>query len=115
MLTDAKSAYSRRDFLKISVVAAAGLSLGAGPAGMPYKALSGQHRRAGSSLLGLGGAHMGYDGDLSERDAIALIREAVDAGINFFDNAWSYSGGLSEERMGRALIDGYRQRVFLMT
>ncbi|HAA78582.1 TPA: aldo/keto reductase, partial [Candidatus Latescibacteria bacterium] len=63
----------------------------------------------------LGGAHMGYDGDLSERDAIALIREAVDAGINFFDNAWSYSGGLSEERMGRALIDGYRQRVFLMT
>lgn len=39
MLTDAKSAYSRRDFLKISVAAAAGLSLGAGPAGMPYRAL----------------------------------------------------------------------------
>ena len=57
----------------------------------------------------------GYDGDLSERDAIALMREAVDAGINFFDNAWSYSGGLSEERMGLALTDGYRQRVFLMT
>ncbi|HAA78583.1 TPA: hypothetical protein DCE37_26085 [Candidatus Latescibacteria bacterium] len=37
MLTDAKSAYSRRDFLKISV--AAGLSLGAGPARMLYRAL----------------------------------------------------------------------------
>ena len=115
MLTDAKSAYSRRDFLKISVAAAAaaGLSLGAGPAGMPYRALGNTGERV--SLLGLGGAHMGYDGDLSERDAIALMREAVDAGINFFDNAWSYSGGLSEERMGLALTDGYRQRVFLMT
>jgi len=113
MLTNAKSAYSRRDFLKISVAAAAGLSLGAGPAGMPYRALGNTGERV--SLLGLGGAHMGYDGDLSERDAIALMREAVDAGINFFDNAWSYSGGLSEERMGRALTDGYRQRVFLMT
>ena len=31
------------------------------------------------------------------------------------DNSWSYNGGQSEIRMGKALSDGYRQRVFLMT
>ena len=42
------------------------------------------------------------------------MREAVDVGINFFDNAWSYSDGLRKECMGLP-ADGYRQRVFLMT
>jgi predicted aldo/keto reductase-like oxidoreductase len=31
------------------------------------------------------------------------------------DNAWDYNGGKSEERMGKALRDGYRQKAFLMT
>lgn len=42
------------------------------------------------------------------------MREAVNAGINFFDNAWSYSDSLSEECIGLPTY-GYRQRVFLMT
>ncbi|MCY3792104.1 MAG: aldo/keto reductase, partial [Gemmatimonadetes bacterium] len=45
----------------------------------------------------------------------ALMHAAIDEGINFFDNAWGYSNGASEIRMGKVLSGGYRDRVFLMT
>lgn len=65
------------------------------------------------SAVGLGGFHMakGVDAATSTR----IIRAAVDGGITFLDNSWDYHGGESERRMGDALRDGYRQRVFLMT
>src|SRR5215510_13638559 len=66
------------------------------------------------SLIGLGGWHLGFkhiDDDLS----IRIIRTAIDNGINFMDNCWDYNEGASEVRMGKALRDGYRERVFLMT
>src|SRR5690242_15068539 len=66
------------------------------------------------SLVGLGGWHLGFkflDEDLSTR----IIRTAIDNGINFMDNCWDYNDGASEKRMGNALKDGYRERVFLMT
>lgn len=44
-----------------------------------------------------------------------MIRTAIDAGITFMDNCWDYSHGDAEVRMGKALRDGYRERVFLMT
>jgi aryl-alcohol dehydrogenase-like predicted oxidoreductase len=66
------------------------------------------------SMLGLGGAHIG-DSKLSDDEAIALMHEAIDGGITFFDNCWDYNHGVSEERMGKALKGGYRQRVYLMT
>jgi aryl-alcohol dehydrogenase-like predicted oxidoreductase len=66
------------------------------------------------SMLGLGGSHIG-DSQLSDAEAIALMREAIDGGLTFFDNCWDYNHGVSEERMGKALRDGYRKRVFLMT
>src|SRR5512140_2001981 len=47
--------------------------------------------------------------------AIRIVRGALDAGINFLDNSWAYNEGASEERMGRALRDGYRERAFVMT
>src|SRR5438874_3951915 len=47
-------------------------------------------------------------------EAARIVHEAVDAGINFLDNAWEYHGGESERRMGRAL-EGRRDSVFLMT
>jgi uncharacterized protein len=64
------------------------------------------------SALGIGGWHLGHapTQDLSTR----IVREALDAGVNFFDNAWDYHDGLSEERMGRAL-EGVRQQAILMT
>lgn len=67
------------------------------------------------SMLGLGGAHIGNKSKIGDSEAIALMREAIDGGITFFDNCWDYNDGLSEERMGKALRDGYRKRVFLMT
>jgi len=66
-------------------------------------------------MLGLGGAHIGDSSKLSERQSIRLMRDAIEGGITFFDNCWDYNHGQSEERMGKALKDGYRKRVFLMT
>lgn len=66
------------------------------------------------SLIGLGGWHLGFksiDDDL----AVRMIRTAIDNGIDFMDNCWDYNEGASETRMGNALRDGYRDRVFLMT
>jgi aryl-alcohol dehydrogenase-like predicted oxidoreductase len=65
------------------------------------------------SCIGLGGAHVGIQA--TEAESIRLIRSAVDGGITFLDNCWDYNDGQSELRMGKALEDGYRERVFLMT
>jgi uncharacterized protein len=64
------------------------------------------------SIIGIGGYHLGRP---SEPDAIRIVRTALDSGVNFLDNCWDYNGGISEERMGKALRDGYRQKAFLMT
>jgi aryl-alcohol dehydrogenase-like predicted oxidoreductase len=64
-------------------------------------------------MVGLGGFHIGVQRD--EKDSIRLIRTAIDNGINFMDNCWDYNNGISEIRMGKALRDGYRGKVFLMT
>ncbi len=66
------------------------------------------------SLIGLGGWHLGFK-SMDEDLSIRIIRSAIDNGINFMDNCWDYNEGASEERMGKALKDGYRERVFLMT
>ncbi len=65
------------------------------------------------SLVGLGGAHIGNPGP--DDAGIKLIRRAIDSGITFMDNCWDYHDGNSEVRMGKALQDGYRKKVFLMT
>ena len=80
-------------------------------AGMQYRELGRTGEKV--SAIGLGGFHIGKQQDPEE--SIRLIRAAIDRGITFMDNCWDYNGGLSEVRMGQALRDGYRQRVFLMT
>jgi predicted aldo/keto reductase-like oxidoreductase len=47
-------------------------------------------------------------------EAVRIVHEAIDVGLNFLDNAWEYHEGESERRMGRAIEDR-RQSVFLMT
>jgi aryl-alcohol dehydrogenase-like predicted oxidoreductase len=64
------------------------------------------------SILGLGGYHLGKVPTIAE--AVRIVHEAVDAGVNFLDNAWEYHEGDSERRMGRAIADR-RSSVFLMT
>jgi predicted aldo/keto reductase-like oxidoreductase len=80
--------------------------------GVPYRVLgrTGVH----VSMVGLGGFHIGQK-SVTEQDAARLIRSAIDRGINFMDNCWDYNDGQSEIRMGKALQDGYRDKVFLMT
>ncbi|HEX2716033.1 MAG TPA: aldo/keto reductase [Gemmatimonadaceae bacterium] len=65
------------------------------------------------SILGLGGYHLGNVG--TRKEAVAIVREAIEAGLTFMDNAWEYHEGKSEERMGKALAGGWRERAFLMT
>jgi aryl-alcohol dehydrogenase-like predicted oxidoreductase len=66
------------------------------------------------SAIGMGGFHLGHTA-LTDDDSIRLIRAGIDRGITFMDNSWDYNEGQSELRMGKALKDGYRQKVFLMT
>jgi len=65
------------------------------------------------SLLAVGGYHIGSPSD--PRVGVEIIRTAIDNGVNFFDNACCYHNGRSEEIMGRALREGYREKVVLMT
>ncbi len=129
-------ASSRRSFLKDStLLAAAGLAAGqqvlapaqaqgaaqAAPAvpvergvrrgDMVYRTLG----RTGAevSLIGLGGFHIGKQADESE--SLRIIHAAIERGVTFLDNCWDYNEGRSEERMGKALADGRRDKVFLMT
>lgn len=73
------------------------------------------------SVLTIGGLHMSWietdDGhiDIDSNEAIGIVRGAIDSGVNFCDNAFSYNEGRSEELMGEALKDGYRDRVLIMT
>jgi predicted aldo/keto reductase-like oxidoreductase len=80
--------------------------------GMPYRVLG----RTGEqvSAIGLGGWHLALP-HVDEALSLRIIRTAIDRGINFMDNSWDYNEGQSELRMGKALRDGYRERVFLMT
>jgi predicted aldo/keto reductase-like oxidoreductase len=65
------------------------------------------------SAIGMGGYHLGKQADANE--SINLIHAGVDRGITFLDNCWDYNEGISEVRMGQALRNGYREKVFLMT
>lgn len=80
--------------------------------GMLYRTLGRTGEKV--SAIGVGGWHIGLKA-VDEPLSIRIIRTAVDRGINFMDNCWDYNEGASEIRMGKALRDGYRDRVFLMT
>lgn len=64
------------------------------------------------SAIGVGGYHLGSTKD--QREATEIVAQALDAGITFFDNAWDYHQGGSEERLGTAL-KGKRDQAFVMT
>jgi D-threo-aldose 1-dehydrogenase len=66
--------------------------------------------------LGLGGAALGVlFNPVDDADALAAIDAAWDAGIRTFDTSPLYGGGLSEERLGRALSRRPRETYFLST
>jgi predicted aldo/keto reductase-like oxidoreductase len=120
-MTDAPNAPNRRQFLQAGV--AAGIAMG-----LADHIFAGQKERTGGiptrplgktgqdvCILALGGWHIGQaakdDGDAA---AIKLMHQAIDGGLDFFDNCWDYHDGYSEEVMGKAIQDR-RDKVFLMT
>ena len=66
------------------------------------------------SLLGMGGFNISL-GHFTDQLAVDFVRYGIDHGINFLDNAREYNDGLAEMRMGKALRNGYRDKVVLMT
>src|ERR1700758_4588598 len=82
------------------------------PGEMIYRALGSTAEKV--SAIGVGGWHLGLP-KTDELLSIRIVRTAIDRGINFMDNSWDYNGGASEMRMGKALQDGYRNKVLLMT
>ncbi len=109
---------TRRDFLKAAAALAAaqcGSTVLAeqkdGPDGLPTRPLGTTGERV--TIIGLGGWDIGT---AEEKDAIAIMHEAIDNGLTFFDNCWDYHQGRSEDFMGKALsTGGRRDKVFLMT
>ncbi|OUL31672.1 aldo/keto reductase [Nostoc sp. 106C] len=79
---------------------------------MLYRVLGSTGERV--SAIGLGGWHISLK-HVDEQLAMRIVRTAIDRGITFMDNSWDYNDGASEIRMGKALRDGYRDKVFLMT
>ena len=112
----------RRDFLKSASAAGMSAAIPANPQAtssakrpespnMIYRELGTTGEQV--SAIGMGGYHLGKQTNASE--SINLMHAGIDRGITFMDNCWDYNDGESEKRMGRALRDGYRQKVFLMT
>lgn len=117
------SNFSRRKFLQAAATIGAAPLIAkrniSGEVSMPPQTLTGSipKRDVGKtgaqvSALGLGGYHLGSAN--TDQVANEIVAKAIDYGVTFFDNAWEYHDGLSEERLGRAL-KGKRQNVFVMT
>jgi uncharacterized protein len=110
---------TRRTFLQSSLAAGTALGLGAaeaadeaGKLGLPTRELGKTGEKV--SILALGGWHIGSVKD--DKEAVRIMHAALDNGLTFFDNAWDYHDGHSEEVMGKALAaDGKRKKCFLMT
>ncbi|MEN6342684.1 MAG: aldo/keto reductase [Methanospirillum sp.] len=82
---------------------------------MQYRRMPGVE--APLSVLGFGAMRLPQapDGRIDRPAATAMVRHAIDSGVNYVDTAYVYHEGESEPFLGEALGDGYRERVHLAT
>jgi len=82
---------------------------------MEYRAL-GERVTERISALGFGCMRLPkLRSGIDEKEARRLLRYAIDHGVNYIDTAYPYHDGESEPVVGRALQDGYRERILLAT
>ena len=70
------------------------------------------------SEIGLGAWQLGNASgwqSILEKDAISIVKEALDYGINFFDTAPNYGHGTGEDRLGKALRGVDRSKIVINT
>ena len=112
---------SRRDFFRASFGGAMTAALARqaiaqqdSANGIPTRKLGRTNEQV--SIVCLGGWHIGAAANKDRKEAIRIMHAAIDEGMTFFDNAWDYHDGGSEDVMGEALASGGRRdKVFLMT
>src|SRR5579862_9136713 len=123
-MSDQAGDFNRRSFLKGAALVGAGSLVPGKMAGMAQNKTD--DKKSGGSIprrtlgktgievsaIGMGGYHLGSA--KTQKDAVEMVARAIDAGITFFDNAWDYHDGQSEEYLGQAL-KGKRDRVVVMT
>lgn len=83
---------------------------------MKYRTLGKTGERV--SVLGFGAMRLpvrGQESEVDEPATVEMIRWAIDQGVNYVDTAYVYHGGNGEGVVGRALNDGYRDKVHLAT
>jgi hypothetical protein len=96
---------SRRTFLEGAAIGAGSLAMGQSQTQIPKRSLG----RTGLevSYLGLGGYHLGSIQEQATIDRI--VNESIDAGVNFFDNAWEYHDFIPNRKaarlFGKKLVD----------
>lgn len=75
--------------------------------------------KTGDSLSVLGFGCMRFPlnsaGHIDEERSTKMLRDSIDNGVNYIDTAWPYHDGESEPFLGKALSDGYREKIKLAT
>ncbi len=87
-----------------------------GKTAMEYRTMGSSGKQV--SALGFGAMRLptlGRDEQVDEPAAIEMLRHAIDEGVNYVDTAYVYHGGNSEIVVGKALENGYRDKVQLAT
>jgi predicted aldo/keto reductase-like oxidoreductase len=100
----------RRTFLQTTTAALGVTASALADAPMPMATLGKSGLKV--SKFCLGGFHMAVKG---EENGVKIIQRAIDLGVTFLDSAHKYHDGRSDEIYGKALTDGRRQKVILMS
>jgi hypothetical protein len=93
-----KGQTNRREVLLATLGAGIAASAASGGSEIPYRVLGRTGEKV--SCIGMGGYHLGKK-EVTEGDALTLVRTGVDRGINFLDNSWDYNKERARRGLGK--------------